>query len=692
MNRHRTFWLGTILLASLGASLAAGPTHADYVGGLNPAGDNFLALRTGPGTRFQMILPMGPGTELTVIGRDGRWLNVELPDGTRGWAYDAYILGGAAPDGGLDGLPPDMPPPEMDSMDPGSPPPPLDLGDDAPPSDMGGDPGPAETEEAAQPSDTVETDAGEADRTPVPADPMASNWITYRNDRFGTRIDYSAPMFRMLPPPENDDGRTFEARDGSARFLVFGSHNVFDSTLDELIEEHLAGLADDEKVTQKRRGDNWYLHSGFRGGDFFLRKVLLSDDGGVIHTFEISYAKSLKAKLDPMAARMANSLRTADEVADGQGEQPATAVEKDLPEETGLASDDGARSVDAAGTIAVDGKVQSATVPNDWTTHAFDGFALKAPPDWKKQIDGDTLTLKAPDGNRSLMVWWWFPDEPLLGYNDIRSRRKIKVAGQAALWIHTRFEGIEALSVTLDEGRADKKRLHFLFEEVGGGRLGGGDPDFDRILESVTIEEPDSKGAMDNDEQPLVVPGSDDQSATSADGATADVDAEKDLAEEDDERRAWVGRISVAVPSGWKVEPDKEIPGAIVLIRPDDRARIGLALWPSDKPMPSEGVTSLEHAVVMGWPATILELAEGRSRGRQIFFDEPRGGGARLALSYRALGEDLADGLPLFEMVLASLDETLPPPEGAETSAAALASGADPFADFDLSELEVNPK
>ncbi|MBV2184010.1 MAG: hypothetical protein KUL88_05665, partial [Rhizobium sp.] len=345
-----------------------------------------------------------------------------------------------------------------------------------------------------------------------------------------------------------------------------------------------------------------------------------------------------------------------------------------------------------AGTLAVDGKAQSATFPNDWTTHAFDGFAFKAPPDWKKQIDGDTLTLKAPDGKRSLMVWWWFPDEPLLGYNDIRSRRKIKVAGQAALWIHTRFEGIEALSVTLDEGRADKKRLHFLFEEVGGGRLGGGDPDFDRILESVTIEEPESKDAMGGDEQPLVVPGADDQSATPADGATADVEAEKDLAEEDDERRAWVGRISVAVPSGWKVEPDKDIPGAIVMIRPDDRARIGLALWPSDKPMPSEGVASLEYAVVMGWPATILELAEGRSRGRQIFFDEPRGGGARLTLSYRALGEELADGLPLFEMVLGSLDETLPPPEGAETLAAALASGADPFADFDLSELEVNPK
>jgi len=700
VDRHRTFWLGTILLASLGASLAAGPVHADYVGGLNRAGDNFLALRTGPGSRFPMILPMGPGTELTVIGRDGRWLNVELPDGIRGWAYDAYIFGGASPGGGPDGPLPDMPPPDMDSTGPGSPPP-LDLSDDAPPSDMGGDPGPAETEDAeqpsepediAQPADPVETDPGEADKAGVPADPMASNWITYRNDRFGTRIDYSAPMFRMLPPPENDDGRTFEARDGSARFLVFGSHNVFDSTLDELIEEHLAGLADDEKVTQKRRGDSWYLHSGFRGGDFFLRKVLMSDDGGVIHTFEISYPKGLKARLDPMAARMANSLRTADEGADGQGEQPATTADTGLPEETGSASDDGARSVEVAGTTVDDGMAPPVTEQDGWATHAFEGFALQAPQDWKKQIDGDTLTLKAPDGQRSLMVWWWFPDEPLLGYTDIVSNRKIKVADQAALWIHSRFEGIETLSVTLDEGRTDKKRLHFLFEATGDIRLGGGDPDFDRILESVTIDGEESKAADDGGEQPVVVLGSGNQVATSPGAATADSEAEEGLTEEDDGRRAWVGRTSVAVPTGWKVEPDEDIAGGVLMTRPDEGAQIALSLWPKDKPMPSDEVASLDYTVMIGRPATVLELSQGRMRGRQIFFDEPRGDGARLTLSYRAFGEDLADGLPLFEMVLASLDETLPPPEGTGVPAVAPASGADPFADIDLSDLEVNPR
>ncbi|WP_454748612.1 SH3 domain-containing protein [Ciceribacter selenitireducens] len=710
MVRHRKLWLGSMLLLSL----AVLPARADYVGGLDPAGDNFLALRTGPGSGYPMILPMGPGTFVNVLRRNGKWLFVELEDGTRGWAYGSYIFGGGAP-GGFDAPPPldpsDIPPPGLappdrgpppgiEPIDPGSQPPPLDLGEEATPSDMGGDPLPVEPVDRTQPSDGAEpdadaadvgeTDEGAADTADVPADPMASNWITYRNDRFGTRIDYSAPMFRMLPPPDNDDGRTFEARDGSARFMVFAAHNVFDSTLDELIEENLASLGEDEKITRKRRGENWYLHSGFRSGDFFLRKVLLSDDGGVIHTFEISYAKSLKTKLDPMAARMADSLRTAEEEVQSPGQAPDT----DQPGAPApAASDDDASTSTAqdAGTMQPSG-----TEVDGWAAHAFEGFALRAPADWAASIDGDTLTLKAPDGKRSLMVWWWFPDEPLLGYSDIISNRKITVAGESALWIHSRFEGVETLSVTLDEGRADKKRLHFLFEATGGIRLGGGEPDFDRILESVTIGGAKTKAeAGDGEVQPAVPPAETPAAVPDATVPASDAmngDAAEDAAAGDEDRRAWVGRASVAVPTGWQLKPDEDIAGGIVMTRPDEGAQIALSFWPKDKPMPSKEVASQDFTVLLGRPATVLELSEGRMRGRQVFFDEPRGDGARLTLAYRAFGEDLADGLPLFEMVLGSLDETLAPPEGTEVPAAAPASGTDPFADIDLSDLEVDPR
>lgn len=62
-----------------------------FVSGLDPTGDNYLSLRTGPSTRYQEIVRMGLNTPLTILGRSGSWLNVALADGRTGWAYGKYI-------------------------------------------------------------------------------------------------------------------------------------------------------------------------------------------------------------------------------------------------------------------------------------------------------------------------------------------------------------------------------------------------------------------------------------------------------------------------------------------------------------------------------------------------------------------------------------------------------------------------
>jgi len=43
-------------------------------------------------------------------------------------------------------------------------------------------------------------------------------WLTYRNDRYGTTIDYP-DFFAPQSPPESDDGREFKSADG-ADFIV----------------------------------------------------------------------------------------------------------------------------------------------------------------------------------------------------------------------------------------------------------------------------------------------------------------------------------------------------------------------------------------------------------------------------------------------------------------------------------------
>lgn len=67
------------------------PVSLSYVTGLDPQGDNFLALRDGPTADARRIATMGPDTLLKVVESRGVWRRVELLDGTGGWAHSNWI-------------------------------------------------------------------------------------------------------------------------------------------------------------------------------------------------------------------------------------------------------------------------------------------------------------------------------------------------------------------------------------------------------------------------------------------------------------------------------------------------------------------------------------------------------------------------------------------------------------------------
>ena len=91
-------WLRAALAVCMLLLLAAAlPARADYVTGLNPAGDNYLSLRDGPGAGYREIVRMGPDTIVTVLERRGDWRRVRLEDGTTGWASGRYIRAGLPP-------------------------------------------------------------------------------------------------------------------------------------------------------------------------------------------------------------------------------------------------------------------------------------------------------------------------------------------------------------------------------------------------------------------------------------------------------------------------------------------------------------------------------------------------------------------------------------------------------------------
>ncbi|WP_417675093.1 SH3 domain-containing protein [Roseibium sp.] len=91
------------------------PALADYVGGLDPYGDNYLSLRQYPSSRSMELSRMGPNTMVEVLDRDGPWLYIQTRDGRIGWAHGRYIRSGYP----RASAPPPPPPPGFGSGTPG---------------------------------------------------------------------------------------------------------------------------------------------------------------------------------------------------------------------------------------------------------------------------------------------------------------------------------------------------------------------------------------------------------------------------------------------------------------------------------------------------------------------------------------------------------------------------------------------
>jgi hypothetical protein len=153
------------------------------------------------------------------------------------------------------------------------------------------------------------------------------------------------------------------------------------------------------------------------------------------------------------------------------GEARATAdrleagAEGRAPERTPSKQTAGFLAMLAAGALLVNA-LPAAAQTDEWRRFKLDEASVATPPGWRAELTEEGRTVQAiePRGGREVRVWWWFPDEPLLGYTDEIAHDKISVAGQPALRVHHRFEGRDTITVTVEKPRKDGKRLHILFE------------------------------------------------------------------------------------------------------------------------------------------------------------------------------------------------------------------------------------
>ena len=68
--------------------------HRSYRGDARVVGiayDDFLAVRSGPGTRYRQIDSLHRGDSVSIVRCSGRWCYIEYGNNGEGWVYSKYI-------------------------------------------------------------------------------------------------------------------------------------------------------------------------------------------------------------------------------------------------------------------------------------------------------------------------------------------------------------------------------------------------------------------------------------------------------------------------------------------------------------------------------------------------------------------------------------------------------------------------
>jgi hypothetical protein len=134
----------------------------------------------------------------------------------------------------------------------------------------------------------------------------AQTWKTYHNPRFGTTADAPA-SWQSNPPPTNGDGLTFNAPDGRARLLIYGSLHIWHT-----VAEGMALFEtpqENKTVTYKHREARSVTVSGTKGDLIFYEKHMLSCRDQIWNSIYLEYPAVRKKEFDALVTHVANSLR-----------------------------------------------------------------------------------------------------------------------------------------------------------------------------------------------------------------------------------------------------------------------------------------------------------------------------------------------------------------------------------------------
>jgi hypothetical protein len=130
-------------------------------------------------------------------------------------------------------------------------------------------------------------------------------WKTIELPRFGCRVSIPASAFSQ-PEAPSGEGLTFRSPQGASLSLR-GRYDKLSSTIAAL-ERSLRTSSAFASVAYRASGPDWLVLSGYRGGDVYYARFVLSSDRHVVCGVDIEYPTAGRQAYDPLNGAIAKSL------------------------------------------------------------------------------------------------------------------------------------------------------------------------------------------------------------------------------------------------------------------------------------------------------------------------------------------------------------------------------------------------
>jgi len=134
-------------------------------------------------------------------------------------------------------------------------------------------------------------------------------WRVYGDVEHGCELEYPATIF-AADAPRPDEPRRFSSSDENIYFRILGTTNSAGWTPAEIKRKYL-GSSMPGKIVYERTKNEFLVLSGYRNGNIFYTKVVVSDDRRVACILDVTYPRAMKRKFDGIVTRMSRSFEVA---------------------------------------------------------------------------------------------------------------------------------------------------------------------------------------------------------------------------------------------------------------------------------------------------------------------------------------------------------------------------------------------